>query len=644
MTDLMFRTRLTPLVFGMILAVAVVFAAAPLPAQDLARVHHGRGRIMILMVWDGLRPDLVTQSDTPNLFRMAREGVRFDRQHAIFPTITMVNATALATGAPPGVNGLEGNVFYLAAAPVVGDGSPAGSSQPAGSQATSTILKQSKGQMVSAEGAKAIVDLNGPNGFKGRLLGLDTIAQEVEREGGYIAVVGKQGPTAVFDNRVESVVDGKDSLGQPHRDYLFVSDDMAEPASEAERIKSAMPPESLMSGVYDSQRDLYFARLVVENALPAAKRAAEAGRPALIVFWQHNPDLTQHVAGLGTMPAMEALSLSDNNLMRIRASIDSLGIGGSTDLMVVSDHGFATIKFRIVLSEMLVSAGVKKSHDSTDIIVAPNGGADLIYLSPADFPTMESRRAVLQKIVDFAEAQEWCGPIFSREAARQVEETGRRGRRRSGSKPYLGWIDGTFSQRVVGLYNAARSPDLVISFREEPNSDNKSLTGPGNPAFLIGQIGQVSTRNKSAALVHPVKGVMYADTGTGNTFTTGMGMHGAAGEREIHNFCAAVGPDFRRGFVDLNPTANIDVAPTITQILGILPNIGPGGIVPTGRPMTEALSDGRRPAGGSHTQTMTTDRMLQGVEAVTTIRVTFVGDEAYLDDSAIEHKPLGSSP
>src|SRR5260370_28085498 len=193
---------------------------------------------------------------------------------------------------------------------------------------------------------------------------------------------------------------------------------------------------------------------------------------------------------------------------------------------------------------MLVSAGIKKSHDSTDIIVAPNGGADLIYLSQSDFPTMDLRRVVLQKIVDFAEAQEWCGPIFSREPAAPVEETSRRERGHRAPKPYLGWIDGTCSQQVVGLYNAARSPDLVISFREEPNADNKNLTGPGNPAFLIGQIGQVSTHNKSAELVHPVKGTMYADTGTGATFTTGMGMHGAAGEREIHNFCAAPGPDF----------------------------------------------------------------------------------------------------
>src|SRR6202158_2939950 len=597
----MFPTRLIPAV----LASFLFFGAAPLSAQDLAGAHHGRGRIMILMIWDGLRPDLVTQRDTPNLFRMAREGVRFDRHHSIFPTLTMVNATALATGAPPGINGLEGNVFYLAAdstpppEPAVADSSQPGNAQPGSAeagnaQASSTIskeiTKESKGQLISAEGAKAIVDLNGPTGFKGRLIGLHTIAQEVAREGGYIAVVGKQGPTAVFDNRVESIVDGKDSLGQPHRDYLFVSDDMADPGPEAEKMRAAMPPQST-SGVYDSERDLYFARVVVENALPAAKRAAEAGRPALIVFWQHNPDLTQHMAGLGTMPAMEALTLCDNNLMRIRASIDSLGIGDRTDLMVVSDHGFATIKFRLVLSEMLVSAGIKKSRDSTDIIVAPNGGADLIYLSQVDFPPMESRRAMLKKIVDSAEAQEWCGPIFSREPAAPIEETGRRKRGRRAPKPYLGWIDGTFSQQVVGLYNAARSPDLVISFREEPNVSNKGLTGPGNPAFLIGQIGQVSTRNKSAALISPVKGSMYADTGIGETFTTGMGMHGAAGEGGIHSIGAAAGPDFRRGYVDLNPTANIDVAPTITEILGILPNIGPGGIVAVGRPLNEALID-----------------------------------------------------
>ena len=613
MTDRMFTRRLSE-----ILALILVLLAAPALAQDSVATHRGRGRIVVLMVWDGLRPDFVTERDTPNLFRLAREGVRFDKHHSIFPTLTMVNATALATGAPPGVSGLEGNNFYL----------PPSAETP-------------KGQIVSAEGPKAILNLNVAAQFKGRLIGLDTITQEVAREGGYVAVIGKQGPTSVFDNRVATIVDGKDIVGEMRKDYLFASEDLVSPASANQKI--TVPVDSKTT-VADEQRDLYFARLVVEDALPAAKAAADTGRPALVVFWQHNPDLTQHVAGLGTLPAMEALSLCDNNLMRVRAAIYALGIADKTDLMVVSDHGFATIKFRIVLSEMLVSAGIKKSHDSTDVVVVPNGGADLVYLSPTEFATPESKQAVLQKIVNFAEAQEWCGPIFSRDPATAPDEPNRRGRRQRAPKPYLGWIDGTFSQRVVGLYNEVRSPDLVISFREESDADNKNLTGPGNPAFLIGQIGQVSTPNKSAELLHPVKGVVYADTGTSQTFTTGMGMHGAAGEREIHNFCAATGPDFRRGFVDVNPTANTDLAPTITQILGTLPNIGPGGVAPAGRAMSEALTDGRRSAGGSHTQTMTADLTLQGVEAVTTLRVSWIGDEPYLDSSTVEHKPLGSSP
>src|SRR6266851_967096 len=108
MTDRMFTRRLPE-----ILAIVFVFVAAQARAQDSVAAHHGRGRIVVLMVWDGLRPDFVTQRDTPNLFRLAREGVRFDKHHSIFPTLTMVNATALATGSPPGVNGLEGSNSYL---------------------------------------------------------------------------------------------------------------------------------------------------------------------------------------------------------------------------------------------------------------------------------------------------------------------------------------------------------------------------------------------------------------------------------------------------------------------------------------------------------------------------------------------------
>jgi len=606
-----------------IFTLAIVLALAAHAPPVLAE-HRGNPHIFILMVWDGLRPDLVTQRDTPNLFALARRGVRFDRQHSVFPTVTMVNAAALATGAPPGLNGILGNSVYLAPA-----------LEAAGASLQSGHLS-GFAKPVSLESTEQLAAANAADGFDGRLLGLDTVAQEVAREGGYLAVIGKAGPTFLFDDRIETVTDGRDLLHEPHGNYLFVTEDYAAAPSDVQNLLRGVPPRS-KSEVADRERDAYLARLVADQAIPAAKRAIDAGHPALIVLWLHNPDITQHLSGLGTAAAIDALTDCDMHLASIQAAVVAAGVADRTDFMVASDHGFATIQLRLSLDSLLVSAGLKKSADSHDVIVAPEGGSDLVYLSPTDFKTPEQRRDQLQKIVDFCEAQEWCGPIFSREVAPIVTP-----RRRA--KPYLGWIDGTFAQAVVGLLNPSRSPDLVISFRETADLDNRKFTGPTKAAFALGAKGQELAKNKSQDLVRPVKGTVYADPGRSESWTTGMGMHGAAGSREIHNFCAADGPDFKRGFVDRYPTSNIDVAPTIVQVLGLLPNVGPGGISPTGRAMTEALAGGRTAVGRPHAISMTADLVLQGVESVTTLKLTKLGDRVYLDDSAVERKPLGSSP
>src|SRR5215469_11123188 len=321
-----------------LIAAQLTLAVAPLPAAE----DRPRGRIFVLMIWDGLRPDFVTQSDTPNLYRLEHEGVRFDRHHSVFPTVTMANAAALATGTTPQVNGLYADLLFWW--PVLGQKPSAASNQ---------TLVTMFGGPVFMESTPTLEALNAPDALAGHLLGIDSIAQEIEREGGYIAVLGKQGPTFLFDDRFNTASTGKDQLGEPHRDYLFVSDDAAAPPSAASEIMHAMPP-SEGSGVLDRARDAYFTQLATDRALPAAKQAAEEGRPALIVLWQHNPDITQHRSGLGTAPAIEALAADDDNLGRLRAAIDSDGIADRTDLMVVSDHGFATIRMRVNLAAMLV--------------------------------------------------------------------------------------------------------------------------------------------------------------------------------------------------------------------------------------------------------------------------------------------------
>src|SRR5262245_53673481 len=50
-----------------------------------------------------------------NLWRLRQEGVNFLNGHAVFPTVTRVNATAIATGTYPARNGILGNRIYVRA-------------------------------------------------------------------------------------------------------------------------------------------------------------------------------------------------------------------------------------------------------------------------------------------------------------------------------------------------------------------------------------------------------------------------------------------------------------------------------------------------------------------------------------------------
>jgi arylsulfatase A-like enzyme len=592
-----------------IVAIAVVLTiVASAGAKGVLAVENpAHGKIFVLMVWDGLRPDLVDEVNTPNLFALGRAGVRFARHHSIYPTLTMVDAAGLATGAAPGGSGIFGDMMYLA--PVL--------------DMTRAMAIPRVGVLLddplNLEHSQYLAALNDPRAFDGRLLGLRTTAKEVEDAGGYVAVLGKQGPTLLFD---DDFAKAATSAGTP-RNFMFVADDLAAPQTMAAEFEHE-PPMTRGDHASVIARDGWFAKLATDPALPAAKAASDQGKPALVVFWQHNPDLTQHVAGLGTQPALDALHACDANLASIRAAIAALGVADRTDLVVVSDHGFATIKAVVPLARLLVAAGFKKSVNSTEIVVAADGGSDGVYVSKKDFPTAPARREVLRRIVEYAAAQQWCGPIFSRDSS-TGEHAGR-------ARGYGGSIEGTFRESAFGLGNNARAADLIISFRELSDVDNRALTGPSRPAFSIGPNGLEAQANHSAALVHPIPGVIYADS---NGFTSGMGMHGAAGTRELHNFCAAIGPDFRRGLVDTAPTGNADVAPTAAEILGQPPVAGT-----TGRVLREALAgSGADPRLRAEPVTARVALQLKNSRVVTTLTLTRYAGREYLDGAMVAVTP-----
>ena len=69
--------------------------------------------LIVIFIVDGLRPDSINTLDTPTIARLRKEGVEYLNSHSIFPTVTRVNATALATGTYPVLNGIVGNTMFV---------------------------------------------------------------------------------------------------------------------------------------------------------------------------------------------------------------------------------------------------------------------------------------------------------------------------------------------------------------------------------------------------------------------------------------------------------------------------------------------------------------------------------------------------
>src|SRR5260221_13199252 len=71
-----------------------------------------RAEQVVVVVWDGLRPDSVNEQDTPTLFTLAKEGTIFAQNHCVYISSTEVNGTAIATGGYPRMTGIVANSEY----------------------------------------------------------------------------------------------------------------------------------------------------------------------------------------------------------------------------------------------------------------------------------------------------------------------------------------------------------------------------------------------------------------------------------------------------------------------------------------------------------------------------------------------------
>src|ERR1700733_10173572 len=87
------------------------------PVQAAPKPHN-----VLVFVADGLRYVSVTPKTAPTLWRIKSQGVDFTNSHSLYPTITTVNASAIATGHYIGDTGNFGNSIFsgFGTPPVVG--------------------------------------------------------------------------------------------------------------------------------------------------------------------------------------------------------------------------------------------------------------------------------------------------------------------------------------------------------------------------------------------------------------------------------------------------------------------------------------------------------------------------------------------
>jgi len=529
---------------------------------------------IILFVPDGLRGRIVTPQSAPAMAEIRDKGVHFKNSHSLFPTFTTANASAISTGHYLGDTGDFSNTIYT--------GYPV-----AAAAGTVTPFLESDPVLHDVD-----------EHFGGDYLNEETVLKMARIKGYSTAAIGKLGPTLIFDHNDKIGADGlhsiviDDSTGS--KNGVPLSDEMKAALAKANlaletpsRGENAKAGDSKTAGttVPNIAQQAYFTDVATKVVLPMFKAR---NKPFLLVVWSRDPDGSQHnngdslntvTPGINGPTSMAGIKNADDNLAQLRKALDDLGLAATTNVIITSDHGFSTIS-----KESKTSPSVKNTYPDTpkdflpmgflaidlakaldlplfdpndknaavadnaypkagngllgkdptkpDLVVATNGGSDLIYLPNRD-------KKLAERTVKALLDQDYVSGIF-------VDDK-------------LGRFPGTLEMSQINLKGKAATPtpSIVVNFRSYAGGCDQ----PTNCSVEI------------------------ADT----VLRQGQGMHGSFGRGDTLNFTAAIGPDFKAGYVDALPVSNADVGMTIAQLMSLHATAN-GGL--QGRVMSEALPGG----------------------------------------------------
>ena len=606
--------------------IVVLFAlantAAPLCAQ--AQKHN-----VIIFVADGLRRGSVNATDTPTLYKLRKTGVDFDNSHAVYPTLTTANASVIATGHGLGDTGDYANTIY------------------AGLWLSKPDILAPAGTIASfLENDEILADLN--SAFNGNYLGERPLLSLAREQGFNVASIGKLGPAAIqmmdavsWNDQGDTINANKaiivdDSTGQPvgirlpseitdamvKADLPLDAPSRSNGFGDASQWNNGFHGDAQTAGTLDANRvqEQWFADVTTKAVLP--QFAAES-KPFVLLFWSRDPDGTQHNQGdslqnldpgINGDTSKRGLQNADHCLKQLLDWLDAHpAVKANTDVLVTSDHGFATISRREISSD-----GTATSEVSAALSYVPSGTdkPEPMGTLPQGFLAIDLGVRQHLRVFD-PTVRATAGSSAYQEVVINGDQAHYPGGETVAA--LLGntvtKVDGSDAQLILEgnggsdlLYVPSKDPALVRRtlatltqldyiggiFVDDVYCPAAADCPGALPLSAIGLVGK--SQLPRPAIVVTFKNfettpgdLQSAKQVSDSHLQEGQGNHGALARDQTFNNMAAIGPDFKAGFSDDAPMGNIDIAPTIAHILGIdMPSVG----ILKGRVLSEALAGG----------------------------------------------------
>jgi arylsulfatase A-like enzyme len=514
-----------PLAF---LCCAFLAAVSTAPAAEPASRH------VVVVVWDGMRPDFISEETTPNLWALAQRGVFFASHHPVYVSATEINGTAIATGAYPAHSTILGDKEFR---PGIDPQKAIGDEKPESVR---------RGDAISGNHYVAV----------------PTIAEFLHSQGLRTAIAGSKQIALLHDRLLRPDVPASSPV-------VFEGDAMLAGLKPvlAARLGD-FPPigKNLATGkdMEKTARDAWSTGALVDVLW-------QDGVPPFSLLWLAEPDFSQHNTMPGSPQSLTGIRSSDRNLGRVLAELGRRGLDVSTDVLVVSDHGFSSIQAVSDIATDLSKAGFNATRvplgglQPGQVMVLSNGGTVFLYVGGHD-PEITRRVALWMQTKDYA------GVIFARTP-----------------------VEGTFALGQVHI-DSPEAPDIVVSLRWNSGRNTYGTTG-----MIVSDL---------------------SDRGVGE------GNHASLSATDMHNTLIAAGPDFRVGLRDILPSANTDLAPTILWLLGFKAEAAKM----DGRVLGEALTVDAPPLKTSGPKRLTARRETAAGTWEQYLQVSEVNGVRYLDE------------